>query len=278
MLKKIRHKIRNQIASRHVAGPQIDDALEVCRWAMRKGFSSILSPWKDADASARSMFESYKLSMTALHNENINGYLSIKLDAIDYDFGIFKDLVQIGRKLDIRVQIDSLDPHSAAITFRFLEKMAEYHDILGCTLPSRWQRSLTDADKVLDLGLSVRIVKGQWPDPTNNNLDCVKNYLAIVEKLADRARHVGVATHDLPLAKRALSDLRAAGTYCELEQFSSLPLNGMETARKLGCPYRVYVAYGQPGLPYNIRFALTRPAIVAWVITDFALNLKRPWL
>lgn len=277
MLKKIRHRIKNKIASRHVAGPQVDDALEVCRWAKEEGYSCILSPWKSGDENARSMFESYKLSMAALYNENIDGYLSIKLDAIDYDFEIFKDLVQIGHKFGIRIQIDSLDPYSAPTTFRFLEKMVDHHDLLGCTLPSRWHRSLADADRALELGLSVRVVKGQWPDRTNSNLDCRKNYLAIVEKLADRARYVGIATHDLPLAKIALSSLLEAGTYCEFEQFFSLPLNGRETAQKLGCPYRIYVAYGQPGLPYNIRFALTRPVIAAWVLADFVLNRKRPW-
>lgn len=278
MLRAIKNNIVKKVAARHVAGTEIGDALQVCRWANGKGFYSIISPWASANEGARDMLEHYKLGVTTLHNEQFNSCLSIKFDAIGYDFGLFKEILELAQSCNIRVHADSLDPDSASNAFQLLEKAADFNKYLGCTLPSRWLRSLTDADRAVALGLSIRIVKGQWEDARNGKLDCKRNYLAIVEKLAGRARHVGIATHDLRLAKKALTCLSSSGTYCELEQFFSLPLNGVDLADRLGRPYRIYVSYGYPGIPYNVRFALTRPSMAAWMVSDFALRFKRPWL
>jgi len=276
MLTTLRNNIITKVASRHVAGADIQDALQVCRWANGEGYHSILSPWAGIDESPRNMFERYKLNIATLSTENLNCYLSMKLDAIGFDFGLFKEILEFGQMHNVRVHVDSLGPDSAPTKYRFLEKAAEFSKFLGCTLPSRWKRSLDDADKAVALGLAVRIVKGQWED-TGNRVDCKKNYLAIAERLAGRAHYVGVATHDLPLAEKVLACLTSLDTYCELEQFFSLPLNGRATAKRLGRPYRIYVAYGHPGVPYNVRFALTRPSIAAWMLADYTLRLKKPW-
>lgn len=103
---------------------------------------------------------------------------------------------------------------------------------------------------------------------------------------------IGLATHDRVLLKRILIDYgRRSGQDSEakhhgqthpapmptpnpfaIEQFFSLPLNGRRIAREFGLPYRLYIAYGHPALPYNTRFAFTRPGIALWV----ASSLFRP--
>lgn len=278
MLKGIKDNIIRKVASKHVAGPGIHDAMRICRWADDNGYAIILSPWKITGENALKMLARYKENIIALHDNNLSGYTSIKLDAIDYDFGLFKDILSLGKEYNIRIHLDSLDPSSAETTFRLIEKANGFHDILGCTLPSRWQRSLDDAARAADLGLAVRIVKGQWEDVNIHKPDCRENYLAIADKLAGTAHRVGIATHDLPLARRALLMLKAADTYCEFEQFFSLPLNGMKTAKEYGIPYRVYIAYGEPGIPYNVKFALNRPGILTWMLADYAFDLKKPWV
>src|SRR5207249_1194496 len=72
---------------------------------------------------------------------------------------------------------------------------------VGCTLPARWQRSLRDADEAVDLGLRVRIVKGQWTDRgagTNLSDSGVRDrFLAVVRRLAGRAGRPACGTPGL---------------------------------------------------------------------------------
>ncbi len=278
MLRKMRDNLTNAIASRHVAGSELDDALRICRWAESEGFRTVISPWSGPQEDSRKMFDLYAAALGAVGTQSGLCYLSIKLDAIGYDEGMFRDLIYLARLNAVRLHIDSLGPDTADTALRFVEKAAASFHQIGYTLASRWHRSLTDAERVAELGTPVRIVKGQWEDPLWRGLDCRKNYLDIAGKLAGRCGEVGIATHDIPLAREVLTRLLYDETNCELEQFFSLPLNGETLARKLQCPYRIYVAYGHPGIPYNVRFTLTRPRIAAWVFADFAFHPRRPWL
>jgi hypothetical protein len=61
-------------------------------------------------------------------------------------------------------------------------------------------RSLQDAERIIDYGILVRIVKGQWADPSAPGLDPRRNYLDIIHRLSGRAAHVAIATHDRILA------------------------------------------------------------------------------
>ncbi len=274
----VRRSIVNTIASRHVAGRNIEDALRVSRWADRHGFSCIVSPWKGTGDTAEHMHREYKAAIDASYRQFPQSYLSIKLDALDYDTALFDDLLNFARARGFHVHIDSLDPDSADTALAFVERAVRARHSIGCTLPSRWERSLQDATYIAELGIPVRIVKGQWPDLLGRNMNATKNYVEIARRLAGKSRIVRIATHDTTLAGEVLEELSAANTPCEVEQFFTLPLNGSDLARKFGYPYRIYVAYGNPGLPYNVRFTLTRPRIAAWMLTDFALNRKRPWL
>ncbi len=278
MLKTIRSNIVSTVASRHIAGQDVADALPICRWAHKRGYHSVVSPWAGPDDTPKSMFDRYRGVFDSLRKEEFDWYLSVKLESIGNDIGLFHELAGLAKTSGVRLHLDSLGPESAPVSLGFLEKTVAIYDNLGCTLPSRWQRSLADAERALDLGVSVRIVKGQWKEPSTIRVDSRGNYLDIVEKLAGRARHVGVATHDAALARKAMARLTSSNTHCELEQFFSLPLNGINLTRKLGYQYRLYVAYGQPGVPYNIRLSLSRPSMIAWILTDFAVRPKRPWV
>jgi proline dehydrogenase len=143
------------------------------------------------------------------------------------------------------------------------------HPRLGCAIPGRWQRSLRDVDRVVELGAQVRVVKGQWADPEHPEIDLREGFLAVVDRLAGRARHVAVATHDAPLARAALGRLIDAGTPCELELLFGLPMRGArQVAQDLGVRTRVYVPYGASWVPYALRWVRQNPRVLWWVLAD----------
>ncbi len=277
MLNNLRKRVVHTIASRHIAGREIGDALRVCRWAQTNAYRVILSPWRSPDDSAKNMIARYKEAMRVISDERLDGYVSLKLNAIDSDMGMFRELVSMARSANVRLHLDSLGPDSANASFEFLEDAVSDYRNIGTTLPARWRRSLEDADRVYELGIPVRIVKGQWPDLDDPRLDCRKNYLDIAHRFAGRGIHVGIATHDYSLASRTSSLFKESGTSFELEQFFSLPLNTSSLANRIGCGYRLYVAYGYPEVPYNVRFGISRPGIIGWVVKDFAVRNRKPW-
>jgi len=265
-----------RIAPRYIAGPELNDAVALCRFNEQQGWRSIICPWDGPHDSPLDVAASYQEALHTIAEKKLNCYLSIKVSSLKYDLSLLEDLLIIGAEFNIPIHFDSLGPDSASRSFVLLEKARKQYSNLGCTLPSRWLRSSQDAETAVQLGLSVRIVKGQWPDPVEPSVDADARFLDVVDVLAGRAAHVGVATHDIPLARQALSRLRAVETPCELEQLYGLPNRAKSVAVPLGVGVRVYVPYGYAYAPYALSQITKRPVIVGWLIRDLLLSKPRP--
>ena len=121
--------------------------------------------------------------------------------------------------------------------------------------------------------MRVRVVKGQWADVVKPEVELREGFLAVVDRLAGRARHVAVATHDAWLAKEALGRLLKAKTPCELELLYGLPMGpALAAAREAGVPVRIYLPYGHGWLPYSISQVYKNPKILWWVLRDLWAN------
>jgi proline dehydrogenase len=173
----------------------------------------------------------------------------------------------------VRVHFDAQAFESADRTFELLEEGVALGADLSATLPSRWARSFKDAELLIRLGVPMRIVKGQGGDPGHPKIDPRRSYLELVESVAGRAAHVGIATHDRRTAEPALDILLAKGASCSLEQLRSLPRLDFLAERR-GVPERAYVAYGRFGLPYALGEVMRRPAIVGWILRDLFMRYR----
>ena len=251
-----------QIASRnYIAGPTLSDAMAVARPLAERGYSITLGYWDAEDDSASHVLESYVASCEALSQLGSGAYLSIKIPALRHDDRLFRVLQQKSRDCGVPLNFDSIDTANASSMFQFI---ADHRDPsagdLGCVLPGRWRRSLDDADRAIDLGLIVRVVKGQSPDPAEPDRDPSAGYLSVVQRLAGRARCVRVASHDPVVMREALTILTTASTPCEVEFLYGLPVRSqVAIAREFKVPIRVYVAFGHAFLPYAMASLRKRP-------------------
>jgi len=271
--------VAKRTARAYVPGPAIEDALRVCHWLSDQALASTIGFWDGPESAPPDVAKQYLTSVDMIARENLDSYLSIKAPSIHYDWDLLAKVLDRSVETGIRVHFDSLGPETVDESFALIEKASARRSGLGCTLASRWVRSVDDAQWAVEMKLGVRVVKGQWADPAAPKLDARANYLAIIDRLAGRVPRVAVATHDVPLLRESLKRLRAANSFCEVELLFGLPVRpGIRVAREMGVPARLYVPYGEAYLPYTLSQARQRPLVFWWIVKDtlLARNLFVP--
>jgi proline dehydrogenase len=265
-------------AAAYVAGRRIDDALLACRMLREYGRATTVGYWNEGGEAPDQVGQAYQAAIEALSPTGLDTRLSIKAPALGFSSELVAELLQRAGPSGVGVRFDSLAPESADRTLALIAGAASRHPGVGVTLPARWRRSLGDADAAVELGLEVRVVKGRWPDHGSPDVDALEGFLAVVDRLAGRARRVAVATHDEALARAALQRLRAAGTQAELELLFGLPAAApARAAHELSAPVRVYVPYGHATLPYRVPDAGRDVRILAWFSQDLLRGRRKGW-
>lgn len=260
-------------ARNYVAGPGLPDALRLAHTFAARGVpASTLCFWDARDDLARHVADMYLATVRAIRNASLDSYVSIKAPSLAFDTGLVAEIAEAACAANVRMHFDSLGAETVDRTFRLIEHASKYTAPLGCTLPGRWRRSAGDAQRAARMGLRVRVVKGQWPDP-QADVDPHAGFLEIVDALAGGPAQVAVATHAPALAAAAIGKLQSAGTPCEMELLYGLPSRTvLKVARDLAVPVRYYLPYGHAWLPYALRQARRNPRILWWVLRDAAGN------
>jgi proline dehydrogenase len=257
--------------SRHVSGLTLEDALRAVRAESARGHTATLGYWPPPGQAPAALARHCLEAIEAVGDAGLDVAVALKVDLMDYRVDLLDPLLQAAAGHGVRLHFDAQGLETADRTHALIEHGLGRGAMLSATLPARWRRSASDAERFLAWGLAVRLVKGQGGDPAWPRADPRRSFLALAEQLAGRATHVGVATHDRRAAEPALRCLLAGGTPCALEQMRSLPrLDAL--AHALGVPVRAYVAYGRFGLPYAVGEVFRRPAIAGWILRDLLVR------
>jgi proline dehydrogenase len=268
--------VRRRSSAAYRAGASLAHALDASRRLAGHGLRSTIGYAAFAGESPRAVADAYRRAFDRLGGSELDCYVSVKLAALDFDGALLREISEAAARSGRRLHADALGPESADATWRLLEQLPP-GAVVSTTLPGRWRRSLVDAERAVEHGLAVRVVKGQWPDPEGDRIDAGRGFLEVVERLAGRSPFVAVATHDVRLLAQALERLAAAGTDCEAELFYGLPLaEPARTAQSHGVPVRVYVPYGDAGAPYRAA-DLRRPTVARWLARDLVHGADKPW-
>jgi proline dehydrogenase len=250
----------------YCAGPRLDDALAVVSLLHAGSIATTISYWDGPKSPASEAPAAALKSLAALAERGPDAGMcvALKVPAVLSDGDATID--ELGRRAragGCRLVVDAPSPDHADAALAVAVRLDA-----GLALPGRWARALDDADDAIGRGAPVRVVKGEWPDPLDPLRDPRDGFLAVIDRLAGRAAHVGVATHDHELAEEALLRLQRAGTPCELELLMGLPVREpAAVAQRLGVPVRVYVGWGDRGLPYEAD-SLRHPRLILRLVGD----------
>ena len=259
----------------YVPGPELADALRrALRHAAQRRACTLgyFNPFDEPPAAVAAQNVAIVDAMAAMEPR---GYVSIKAPALRYDQVALDTVLARCRERGVRAHFDSHDFAGAEATLACVNRAVDQGIATGLTLPGRWRRSIDDAALACALGVRVRVVKGEWPDPAAPDADASAGCLAIVDTLIARgAREVAIASHDPGLVAEALRRLQAAAIDCELELLHGLPRRALlALARARGVAVRMYLPFGVAWRPYALRQARRRPRIVLWLLKDLAFGV-----
>ncbi len=255
----------------YVGGDTVHDALTIARRLNEDALPNTLGFWDTVEYTAEQVAAIYVDALAALADSGLDTYLSIKPPALRYDAAFTEQVALAAKQWNVRVHCDSHGPETAdashALEQALLRHLPATH--VSTTLPGRWLRSLTDADWAVTRGIRARVVKGQWLDPEAPSRDFSEGYLEVIDRLAGRARAVGVATHDVALTEKVVARLRATNTPFELELLYGMPMErSLRWARENKVPVRVYVPFGKGFLPSAVGVLRRNPRLAWLVIKD----------
>ena len=261
-------------ARAYIAGAEIEDALRVSRQLAARGFAATIGFWDGPADAPRKVADDYLAALDAISAAKLDAYLSIKLPALGSSDVLLDEVLARAKARGIRIHFDSLGPETADDAWRAIARAAaDRENSLSVSLPGRWKRSLDDADAAVAHGVAVRVVKGQWPDVGWPDLDLREGFLNVIDRLAGRACHVSVASHDVELAAEALKRLQTTNASHDLELLYGLPeRRSLRQAEERATPVCFYVPYGKAYLPYALGQARRNPRLLWWLLRDGVLK------
>ena len=266
-LKSMAMPVLNLATRRYVAGQRLADAVDLAARAHYDGLGCTLCYWNDGTEDPQTVSSQYMSIVSAIGQHGLDGTLALKIPALwDREDEVAR-VVEAARQAGTHVMFDAHAADQSDVTLTYLERLGGQG--LGLAIPGRWRRSLRDADRAIEAGAAIRVVKGQWPDPDAPGMDLREGYLTVIRHLAGRARFVSVATHDAPLAAQAMQILADAGTSFEQEFVFPLPIAAARReGARFGAAARLYIPYGEAWLPYSLKRALRNPRTFYWIARD----------
>lgn len=265
-----------RVAGDQIGGETLDDAWRVADRLSREGLGYSLGFWDTPAYGPAEVADIYRAAIDRAGAHG-GGYVSIKPPALRFDHGLADELSKAAAKAGVRLHADSHGEAVADLTFAFTRAMLANlsPELVSVSIPGRWRRSLADARGLLDQGVGVRIVKGEWPDPAEPARDLREGFLEAARGLAGRTGRIALATHDLPLMTAAAGALSETGTAFEAEFIQGLQTEAhLAFARSVGAPVNIYVPYGKGFVPSALR-ALRRKPALALEIAKSMISARR---
>jgi proline dehydrogenase len=274
------------MARRFVAGERLEEAIALVQALNRQGLLATVDHLGEnvvSEIEARDATTEVLDLLDAIQVGGIRSGVSVKLTQLGLDLSlalaaqnlefIVARAAEVGRF--VRIDMESSDYVQPALDL--FEELWQRYKSVGIVIQSYLYRSAGDVARLVDLGASVRLVKGAYDEapeiafPAQADIDA--NYIRLMEVLfSEEARDSGVfpaiATHDAKLIDWAKDHTLRRGISPKSFEFQMLHGIRPGLQRQLaadGYRVRAYVPYGEQWYPYLMRRLAERPANV-WLL------------
>ena len=270
-------------ARRFVAGETIDEAITAARSVEAQGLAQTLDLLGESVASAAEATkatDAYLAMMPRIVDAGIGRNISIKLTQLGLDLSpeiagqnLRAILVRAGED-GFFVRVDMENSPYVEATLSLVETVwREGLTNVGVVLQSALKRSEADLERVLRLGMRVRLVKGAYKEPADlawqSKAEVDAAYVRLLERLLGAGHFPAIATHDPDMIAATRRLASAAGLDASAFEFQMLYGVRRDLQASLireGFGVRVYIPYGREWFPYFMRRLGERPANVGFVL------------
>jgi len=277
----LRHAVLKRAALRFVAGERLADAVSAIGALNAAGLAATLDFLGEnttTPAAASASAETYAGILDELHRTRVDSNLSLKLTqlGLDLDEGLCETLLAgiLDRAGATFVRIDMEGSPYTERTLRLFERLwTAGHRNVGVVIQSYLRRSEADVERLIALGIRVRLVKGAYAEPPSVAFPRKRDVDAAFARLAERLLRDGVypaiATHDerlIAAAREVATAYGIAPDRFEFQMLYGIRRDLQIRLRREGYRVRVYVPFGGEWYPYFMRRLAERPANVVFLV------------
>jgi proline dehydrogenase len=280
-------------ARRFIAGETVGEAIAATRVLEQQGLAVTLdllgesvSTSEEASAATRQ----YADVMAAIDAAGVNRNISLKLTQLGLEIDRATCIDNLRRVLDraaagnFFVRIDMENSPFTQQTLDVLDAVWQigYRNV-GTVIQSYLKRSMKDVERLNDMGVRVRLVKGAYREPREvafqQKADVDAAFVDLMRVLLRTGTYPAIATHDPAMIEATTSF--AAQEHIAKETFEFQMLYGIRrdlqaSLSREGYPFRVYVPFGTEWFPYFMRRLGERPANVGFVLRSLFGEKKAP--
>jgi proline dehydrogenase len=271
------------LVARFVAGDRLEDALAAATRLDRQGLTTTLDRLGEnvvTAGEARGAVESYAETLREMAASRLDPNISVKLTMLGLDIGddvAFDNMLML---LDTARSVHGfvrIDMEGSAYTERTLVIAEALHSrapgLVGAVIQAYLHRSDRDLERLIDLKMRVRLVKGAYAEPARLALqrpsEINETFIRLMERLLEEGQYPAIATHDPALIRATRGFALRMGI--DPKQWEFQMLYGVRRDAQLalareGYGMRIYLPFGADWYPYFARRIAERPANMLFVL------------
>lgn len=273
------------LVRRFIAGDTLDQALRTAEDLASRGFGVSLdylgentSTAEEANQAKATYIEMLERIASSPCAPKTN--ISIKLTQCGLDIGrefcvsVLKEVLARADQLGLFVRVDMEGSKYTEQTVDIMAEVFQSHKNCGTVLQTYLYRTPQDLERLVGLGMRLRLVKGAYLEPASvaypKKADVDRAYRELSLKLLDSGIYHGIATHDEAIINHVCDYVREKGidksTAFEFQMLYGIRRDLQEKLLKEGYNVRVYLPYGDQWYPYFTRRLAERPANVLFIL------------
>jgi proline dehydrogenase len=277
-----------RMSSRFVAGTSVEEVLSVAEAVNRQGISTSLDSLGEnvhSPQEAEQAAHVYHRLLDAIERQHLDANVSVKLTQMGMDLdpalalANAASLVSHAAKAGTFVRIDM---EGSDYTQATLDMVCKLHALdgnrgrVGVVIQAYLYRSAVDIDRLLALGIRIRLCKGAYKEPASlafpEKADVDKNFIRLMQVLLPSGVYHGIATHDEKMIEATCRFAKERGIAPDEFEFQMLYGIRRDLQKSLvadGYRLRVYIPFGTDWYPYLMRRLAERPANLLFMARNF---------